>query len=47
MSLSVFWSIWLINDDETTPDPTAAADYIENDCIFAGCLNYVTVSSRP
>jgi len=41
---AVFFAIWMVNDDETTPDPSAAADYLENDCIWTYVYNTVQIS---
>jgi len=40
---AIFMAIWLVNDDEAAPDPTSAADYLENDCLWTHVVNGVTI----
>lgn len=41
---AVWMAIWAVNDDETTPDPSTAADYGENDLLWARVVNFQTVT---
>lgn len=41
---AIWMAIFIVNDDETTPDPSVAADYNENDAIWTHVVNFQTVT---
>jgi len=40
---AVWMAIWLVNDDETAPNPSTVNDYAENDCLWQKVVNFQTV----
>ena len=41
---AIWMALWLINDQETTPDPSNVTDYVTNDCLWSKVVNFATFS---